>query len=222
MIWLHVLAGALALIAGAVAMFAVKGGTLHRRSGMAFAVAMLVMTCSAVVIAAFLRSNPMNVVAGTLTFYLVCTGVLTVRRSVEQSRRLATGFMLLALTGSASAFALAFVALGSADGRVQGMPASPFILFGVIGLVGGLLDARMLRARSLLGAHRLARHLWRMGLAMWIATASFFFGQADLFSEPVRKSGVLAIPVLLVLGFLLYWLLRVLWKRKHAVSVRLQ
>lgn len=215
----HITAGALALVAGAVAMFALKGGTLHRKSGMVFVIAMVTMTCSAVVIAAFFRPNRVNVVAGTLTFYLVCTGLLTVRRSVEQARGWMTGFMLLGLAGSAYAFSLAFEAMNSAGGKVDGIPPQPLFMFAVVGLLGGLLDARVLWARSIEGAHRLARHLWRMSFAMWIATTSFFFGQAKFFPEPIRKSGVLAIPVVLVLVFLLYWLVRVLLKRRRPAAL---
>ena len=58
-----------------------------------------------------------------------------------------------------------------------------------------------------------------MGFAMWIATASFFLGQAKFFPEPIRKSGLLAIPVLLVLVVMLYWLLRVLLKRRNPAAL---
>ena len=57
---IHILAASLALVSGAVAMFARKGGTLHRQSGIVFVVAMLVMASSAVLIAAFLRPNRLN------------------------------------------------------------------------------------------------------------------------------------------------------------------
>ncbi len=216
--WIHIIAGLLALASGAVALYAAKGSTLHRKSGLIFVIAMLVMTSTAVVIAAFLSPNPVNVVAGTLTFYLVSTGLLTVRRSVEQMRGPATGFMLVALMGSAYAFALGFEALNSANGRVGGVPPQPLFMFGVVGLAGALLDARMLWAGSIQGAHRLARHLWRMSFAMWIATASFFLGQAKFFPEPIRKSGLLAIPVLLVLVLMFYWLARVLLKRRKTAA----
>ncbi len=81
---------------------------------------------------------------------------------------------------------------------------------------------------GLAGAQRLTRHLWRMCVAMFMATASFFLGQAKLFPPGVRQSGVLALPVLLVIGALVYWLVRVrlwprlrrtrspLWERQHA------
>ncbi len=80
MIWVHVSTGLLALIAGALALYSRKGLALHRQSGRVFVGAMLLMTSSAAVIAAFLRPNPGNVIAGTLTAYLVLTGVMAVLR----------------------------------------------------------------------------------------------------------------------------------------------
>lgn len=141
---IHILAGLLALASGAVAMFAAKGGLLLRKSGMVFVVAMMVLTSSAVVMAVFFRPEAINVVAGVLTFYLVSTSLLTVRRPVERMRGLATGFMLMALTGSAFAFALGFDALHSVNGRVDGIPPQPLFMFGVVGLLGAVGDAGML------------------------------------------------------------------------------
>jgi hypothetical protein len=43
-----------------------------------------------------------------------------------------------------------------------------------------------------------------MCLAMYMATASFFLGQAKLFPAAVRESGVLTVPVVLVIGAMLY------------------
>lgn len=45
--WLHIIAGLLALASGAAALYAAKGSTRHRKSGMIFVIAMLVMTSSA-------------------------------------------------------------------------------------------------------------------------------------------------------------------------------
>lgn len=219
MIWIHIIAGLLALASGAVALYAAKGSTLHRKGGLAFVVAMWVMTSSAVLIAAFLRPNPVNVVAGTLTFYLVSTGLLTVRKPVEEMRGGAAVLMLMALVAAVYAFALAFEALNSPTGTVGHVPPQPLFMFGAVGTLAALGDARMLWTGGIQGARRLARHLWRMSFAMWIATASFFLGQADVFPEAIRKSGLLAIPVLLVLALLVYWLARVLFKRRSTAIV---
>jgi len=86
-----------------------------------------------------------------------------------------------------------------------------------------LLDVRMM-ARGIQGAHRIARHLWRMCFALFIAATSFFLGQtqgspAQVFPEPLRQGAVLAIPVLLVLLLMFYWLARVLFTQR--LSTRL-
>lgn len=209
---LHISAGLVALVAGAIALYAAKGSRLHRRSGMVFVIAMLVMTSSAVFMAAWLRPNRVNVVAGVLTFYLVSTALLSVRRTVEQTPGLLTGLMMVAFVNGAYAASLALEALTRSNGSVDGIPAPPLFMFAVVGLSAAILDARLLWAGSIQGAHRLARHLWRMTFALWIATASFFLGQAKLFPEPVRNIALLAIPVLLVLLTLFYWLVRVFIK----------
>jgi hypothetical protein len=219
---IHILAGLLALAAGAIALFSAKGSLLHRKSGLGFAGAMLVLTATAVVLAVFVSPNRVNVIAALLTFYLVGTGLLTVRRDVEQARAALTGFMLLALAGSAYAFGLALEAMGNGNGRVDGIPAAPLLMFGMIGLLGGALDARLLLAGSIQGPHRLARHLWRMGFALWIATMSFFLGQARHFPPAIRKSGLLALPVLLVLAMLVYWLVRVLRRKRGLAGIELR
>lgn len=214
---IHITAGLLALVAGAIALYAVKGSTLHRKSGMYFVVAMMVLTSSGALMA-ILKPDRGTALGGVLTFYMVSTALLTVRRSVAESRALLTSLMLVALAVGVSEFALGFAALNRADGRMDGYPAPLFFTFGVVALLSALGDARTLWARSLEGARRLARHIWRMSFAMWIATASFFLGQPKVFPEPLRHLiGVRAIPIVLVLAVMFYWLGRVLFKGQAAV-----
>ena len=52
---IHIAAGGLAMVLGAVALFVKKGGTIHRRSGMLFVYAMLVMGITASILG-FLKS----------------------------------------------------------------------------------------------------------------------------------------------------------------------
>jgi len=206
---IHIIAGLLSLIAGAMALWSRKGGAWHRRSGRVFAIAMMAMTSSALLIAVLLRPNRLNAVAAVLTCYLVCTGWLAVRQDMMRGRGLPILLMVMAFAAGAYALALGVQAIG---GRIDGIPPQPLFLFGTIGMVAGVLDARLLRAGPIRGAHRLARHLWRMGAALWIATASFFLGQAKFFPAPMRASGLLVVPVLLVLAMIGYWLIR-LWRR---------
>lgn len=208
MILVHVMAGMLALPAGAIAMTARKGSTLHRRAGITFVAAMLVMSSLGTVLAA-LRPSLISVVAGALTFYLVSTALLTMRRTVRESRKWITGFMLMALMVAAYGFYYGVVAARSPNGNLQGVPAAVYFAFASFALAGAFFDARLLRAGEIQGAPRLARHLGRMGLAMFIASASLFLGQARVFPKPVRNFALLSIPVIVVLVHLLYWLVRV-------------
>ena len=212
---IHIMTGLLAIVAGTIAMFARKGSPLHRRSGLAFVGTMLAMTASAFLMAAFLRPNRLNVVAALVTFYLVGTGLLTIRWPLQRVRGATMAFMTMALLTGAFALNLGVQAAHNVDGSIDGMPPQPIFLFACITLLAALGDARQLRARSIGSDQRLVRHLWRMCLSMFIATASFFLGQAKVFPTPLRKSGLLAIPVLLVLAVRVFWLVRVPWLKRR-------
>jgi len=62
----HVAAGALAMILGAIALSVKKGGTIHRRSGLLFVCAMVVLGTTAAILG--------NVLGGLMTLYFVGTG----------------------------------------------------------------------------------------------------------------------------------------------------
>ena len=99
-----------------------------------------------------------------------------------------------------------------AKGR-NGIPAFPYFMFGVVGTLGAVLDVKMMRSGALKGASRLARHLWRMCFALFIAALSFFIGQADVIPKPVRIMPLLAVPMLVVLVTMFYWLWRIRIRR---------
>jgi uncharacterized membrane protein len=206
----HILAGATSLVAGAVALVAAKGGRLHRRSGLVFAIAMLVMTSTGAFIAARMPERG-SMLAGIVTFYLVATSLLTVKRPVAESRRLLGLLMCTAATAGIAALYLGTVALDAPNGRVDHLPAQPFFMFGTIALLGAALDARLLVAGDITGRHRIARHLWRMTLAMLVATSSFFLGQPDLLPAPLWLR---AVPVWIVMATLLWQLAKTLWRRR--------
>ncbi len=216
LVWIHVVAGSIALLAGAIALSAAKGAPLHRRAGIAFVYAMLVMSGLGAVVAAMI-SIRVSITAGALTFYLVATALVTVRRPLFLDRRFDMAAMLWAGLVGISAVYWGIVAMFNPKGTLDGYPPAPFFIFGSVALIAATLDIRML-VSGVNGKHRIARHLWRMGFAMYIATSAFFLGQAKLFPEPVLKIALLAIPVVLVMLLTLYWLVRVLvsknWQRK--------
>jgi hypothetical protein len=211
----HILAGGMGLISGYIALYAAKGTTLHRKSGILFVYAMLAMALLGMVIAAGRNvATAINLPVGALTSYLVITSLMTVRPPVAGSRWLNPALMLVALGVGLADFTFAFQALAN-GGKRNGMPAFPFILFGVVALLASIGDLRMMRSGPLQGASRLARHLWRMCFALFIAALSFFIGQAKVIPAPYRNRGLLALPVLAVLVTMLYWLWRV--RRKRAL-----
>jgi len=209
---IHIVAAVLALACGSVALCAAKGRTLHRKSGLLFVCAMLTMALTGAGMAV-LSGNAGNVVAGVLTTYLVVTALITVRPPTIHLRRVERGAMFAAFGLGATCVHLGFEALVSPRGTKFGIPFVVFFMFGTVALLAAVGDARMIRSGGLRGAPRLARHLWRMCYAFWIALASFFLGPpgrvARLLPEPLITPAVLALPVLTVLVVMFYWLWRV-------------
>lgn len=207
-LFVHVLAGGLALGSGYVALYAAKGARLHRRSGMVFTYAMLAMSGLGIAIALLRNAAPaVNVPAGSLTAYLVTTALSTVRP--RSSRALDLVGLIVALALGFICLAFGFQAVSSAGGTRNGIPAFPFFLFGFVATCGAIGDIRLLRAGTIGGTARLARHLWRMCFALLIAALAFFLGQAKVIPAPLRIPGLLALPILAVLATMLYWLWRV-------------
>jgi len=209
----HILAGSVGIIAGFVALYSAKGAPLHRKAGIVFVYVMLATALVGMAIATVRGVAPaINIPAGSLTAYLVITALVTVRPPFDGSRQLSLVAMLVALAVGVSSLMFGFEALSNGGTR-KGMPAFPFFMFGVIGMLGSAGDVRMLRSGPLRGPPRLARHLWRMCVALFIAALSFFIGQAKVIPKPIRIYPLLALPVLAVLVTMFYWLWRIRIKR---------
>lgn len=205
----HILAGGLALAFGYTALYAAKGATLHRKSGILFVYAMVTMSLSGAFIATVKASAmSVNAVAGLLTFYFVTTALLTVRPRAQAYSWIDRAAVLLVLTVSALAFNFGFGLLRS--GRPETIPV---FIFGAVGMLAAAGDIRMMRAGGIQGARRIARHLWRMCFAMWVAAASFFWGPPDRVPEVIRIPALQAIGVLLPVFVMLYWLWRLRARR---------
>ena len=210
----HILAGGLGLVAGAVALSAAKGARLHRQSGMLFVYAMVTMSLTGVAIA-FLRGIETNALGGVLAAYLVITALTTVRPPAAGARWLDRGAMLVALAVGLTLVTVGFELLLSGKSSRDGVPFPMLFFLGVVALLASGGDVRVLRSRGIQGARRLARHLWRMCFALFIATGSFFLGQADEFPEALRVTPLLVALALAPLLALFYWLWRVRSRRTH-------
>jgi len=215
---IHIVAAGLALVSGAIALSVAKGGRLHRTSGKLFAYAIFAMCGSAVVIA-LVKGQAVNVMAGSMTAYLVLTGVATVRPPSPGARRRDIALMLVALALGLATLTAGIVALASPTGKLFGFPSFPFFLFGLLGVSGAIGDVKTMRADVLRGAPRLSRHLWRMCMALFITAASFFSIRARvaaILPAPLTTPALRALPVVLVLATMFYWLWRVRFRRNFA------
>lgn len=205
MLALHILAGLLGIASGASALMAAKGERLHVRVGLVFVGAMLMMASSGVVLALVRPTafSTLNGIAATLTFYLVLTGLFTFHRASHSTRWIDAASALVAL-----AIAATSMTLGLASGHRPGPPAPAYFMFGALAALASAGDVGK-SIRGIRGSRLVVRHLWRLGAALWIATSSFFLGQARVFPEAVRKPALLAVPVLMVLMAVLYWFVKV-------------
>jgi uncharacterized membrane protein len=205
---LHIIAGSLGLVSGYTALYAAKGATLHRKSGMVFVSSMLAMAVFGFVISAGRNVAPaINIPAALLTVYLVVTGLTAVQAPTDASRRLHRAGMLFAAALGVTCLIIAGSAIAG-----SGLPAGfayPLVMFGTVALLASNGDRRTLRTGGLKGGPRLARHLWRMCFALFIAALSFFIGQAQVIPEPLRIRPLLALPIVAVLFTMFYWLWRV-------------
>ncbi|HKY53041.1 MAG TPA: hypothetical protein VJM08_01995, partial [Anaerolineales bacterium] len=117
MVILHIIGGLIGLTSGALALSSPKGATLHRKSGIIFVYAMLLLSFTGVVIAALLPER-ISVIAGMLTFYLVITALLTVRRRPQGFDWIVAGAMVFAWIIGLPSIAFAIQGLVNRDGII--------------------------------------------------------------------------------------------------------
>ena len=204
---LHIGGGTLGMISGAAALVFKKGGAAHRAAGNIFFVSMLTMASIGAVVSPMLADR-VSSTAGVLTFYLVATAWATVMRkegTIGAFERVA----LLAPLGVALAGAI-FLRMASLDpsGTVDGQPVQSLYIFLTIGTISALGDIHNIARGGLSGAQRIARHLWRMCFALFIASGSFFLGQQQVLPKEWHGSPWLFLPVLAPLLLMLFWLAR--------------
>jgi len=209
------------LLSGFMAMTFRKGSGLHGAAGTVFFVSLLSASGAGAILAGFLNPNSGNVMGSTLTFYLVATAWLTAYRKRPQTN-LADWAGLAVIVAVAVGLANSGVeAANSPTGTKDGSAAGLYFAFVGIASLAGVLDLRMIRRGGVAGAQRLTRHLWRMCTALFIAVGSFFLGQPQVFPVAIRNTGILAVPTLLVILSLGYWLYRVnAFSRQRAAAIQ--
>ena len=208
LLYAHIAGGSAGMATGVVALASKKGGRFHRAAGTAFFVAMLFMAGVALVTAPFTRDGAVgqwvNTIAAGLTFYLVVSSWLTVRR-----RPGAVGWLEQAMLAFPLGVATVSLGLIAANwGTREGALLAPIYPMAAVAVLALVCDLLMIRRGGVAGVDRLARHLWRMSLALAIALGSFFLGQQRFLPEVMQGSGWLGAPALATLGVMAFWLIR--------------
>src|SRR5271169_2029821 len=204
----HIVARTLGMLSGFVAVFLLKGSRRHGLAGSVFVIAMLCLSASGVYLA-LLKSQPGNVVGGTLTFYLVATAWMTARRRDGEPGIFDWGALLVVLTLGIVEVTWGIEAAMSPTGMKHGYPPGPYFFLGTVAVLATMGDIRMLVRRGISGPQRIARHLWRMCFALFIAASSIFLARQHLFPTVLRKTGVLLLLSFLPLILMIFWLVRV-------------
>jgi amino acid permease len=158
---------------------------------------------------AFMKSQMNNVFGGILAFYLVATAWATARRRDGQTGIFDWVALLVILAAGAGIVTYGVEAASSQTGSKDGIPAGMYFFLGSVALVSAAGDVRMLVRGGVFGAQRIARHLWRMCFALFIAAGSLFLGQQQVFPAALRKTNVLFLASILPLILMIFWLFRV-------------
>ena len=169
---------------------------------------MLILSSSGAYLA-IAKHQPGNVLGGMLTFYLVATAWVTVRRKEAGTGIFDWGALLIVLSVAAAELTLGLEAAMSPTGLKYDYPPWPYFIFGAVALLATVGDIRMLVRGGIAGSQRLARHLWRMCFALFIAAASIFLARQQIFPAILQRTGVLAFLSALPLLLMIFWLFRV-------------
>jgi len=204
----HICTGVLGFLSGAAAVSFRKGSRRHGLAGDVFVASMLSLAASGVYLA-WVMHQPGNILGGTLTFYLVATAWTAARRANARNGIFDWCALIVALAVTTVNATFGVEAVTSQTGIKYGYSAGPYFFLGSVALLAALGDARLLARAGIAGRPRIARHLWRMCFAWFIAASSIFLARQHLFPAFLRKTGGLLFLSVLPLLLMIFWLLRI-------------
>jgi len=204
----HICSGIAGLFSGAGAAIFRKGSHRHALAGNIFVLSMMSLSATGVYLA-LLESQPGNVLGGSLTFYLVATAWTTARRRASEIVTFDWLALLTVFSVACVATTYGVQALTNPDGLQRGYPSGPYFLIGSVASIAFIGDVRIFVRRSIDATQRLARHLWRMCFAFFIASMSVFLARQHLFPAILRTTGMLYVLSFAPLLLMIFWLIRV-------------
>jgi len=158
-----------------------------------------------------------------MTAYFVGAALTTVRPASPWMRHINVAALGVAVGLALVDIMSGVVAFNSPRGSLDDAPFFMLFFIATVMIVAAIGDLRIMRFGTLRGGPRLARHLWRMCFALFIAAGSFFSIRervAKILPEPFTTGPMRALPILLLFGAMFFWLWRVRGRRTLPVVVR--
>lgn len=167
---------------------------------------------------AYMTEKWTDILSDIMAIYFISTGWMTLRANTAHSQLFIkaafTVAVLLVFTNVAAEVIMTMTGTWRPD-----VPAGVGYVFATVLMIAAVGDFRLIRRGALNFKPRLARHLWRMCFALFIASASFA-GQVNIFPEPVKESGVLVVVAVFPLITMVIWLLWLSSRRVMALVSR--
>ena len=209
-VWLiHTPAGTIGLVTAAVALFTRKGTVLHRKAGTCFTVSMLIMLISGFV-AAVLKESPGDMFLSAVVMYTVFTAWLTAHHKKNEAGFLEQVALVWILSVAIAAF---FMSSGWRDAGAL----NPYLFWASFAVFCAIGDVRNLHRTGLSGIQRVIRHVWRIGFSLIWAALAFTDKIVKILGSNVKELPeeqllhIVAVPTLLILLIILYWIINILF-----------
>lgn len=217
-VWaIHTPAGTIVLVTAVIAMFAKKGSALHRKAGACFTVSMMVMLVSGIA-AAYLKNSVGDMMLGVIVMYTVFTAWLTAHHKKNE-----TG--LLEVTALIWVVGFAITAFSINMGWREVEARFVYLIWGGLAVLCALGDIRNLYHSGLPGPQRIIRHVWRIGFSLVWAALAFTDKIVKMMGADINSMQdeqlilIVAIPTILILITILYWITKILFFPARSLRV---
>jgi uncharacterized membrane protein len=204
-LYVHICAGAIALLSGAVAISTSKGKAKHQKAGKIYAVAMLVVFITGITIASY-KFNKFLFLIAFISYYSVFAGVRILKLKKLHKGQEARWFDWLA--GSINFIAnFSFVCMAvyyavTPDVNVPGVLLSAG--FGLGGMYLSYINMKPFISKPEKAYHWYTYHLGNM-MGGYIATFTAFFSTMVTRFEFMNPFLAFALPSLIGIPFIIYW-----------------
>ncbi|MFT5756853.1 MAG: hypothetical protein ACI9LM_001578 [Alteromonadaceae bacterium] len=203
MLIFHIITGSLVLFFGLVALFSSKGLRLHKSAGNIFFITMVLLSLTAAYLEFQLGDFP---IMGIFSLYFASTSWVTVKRQAGKTGRFEFCAFLCITLVAITFYKWGWDIIYNGVALEGTLPIEGYFILGSIAAFAAVLDLNMIIRGGHGGSHRIARHLWRMCIALLLATMAFL--DQDIFPENIMNSGLLWSPIILLLLMIIYWLCR--------------